>query len=115
MGFDIWNLLRQLQKSRKGEGFIRNYAEDYILIFADDYNQPQIMHAVSESLQNGTRVKLDNNLGSKIFNCFWLFWAVPRASYPLCSGKPAFMFDLKAHPQLPSVPHRVWQTWKPGR
>jgi hypothetical protein len=29
LGFDFWNLLRQLQKPGKGEGFIRNYAEDY--------------------------------------------------------------------------------------
>jgi sugar/nucleoside kinase (ribokinase family) len=29
LDFDIWNLLRQLQKSEKREDFIRNYAEDY--------------------------------------------------------------------------------------
>jgi hypothetical protein len=31
LDFDIWNLLRQLQKSGKGEDFIRNYAKDYNL------------------------------------------------------------------------------------
>jgi hypothetical protein len=38
---------------------------------------------------------------SKIVTVFWLFRALPGAFYPLCSGKPAFMFDLKPHPQPP--------------
>jgi hypothetical protein len=38
---------------------------------------------------------------AEIFMPFGLFWALPGAFYPLCSGKPAFMLDIKPHPQLP--------------
>jgi hypothetical protein len=38
---------------------------------------------------------------AKIFIPFGLLWVLHRAFYPICSGKPAFMFDLKPHLQLP--------------